>query len=225
MTWSLRRGVRAASPRSEGPPSGAAAETAAPLPQHSLGLPALLEHLPAEGRPAVLDLGPAVGANVDFFLELGCRVHVADLYDSLPAREPSWSDPEGDGAVLPRGLLPRGPACFDLVLAWDLLNYLTPPQMRAVAQALEPCSRRGTVVFALVATLRQMPPRPLRYRIVGRDRLLYEDGPAEAPRAAEATRACPRYHQPDLERALPGFGVATSYLLRTGVQEYLFAHR
>jgi hypothetical protein len=195
-----------------------------PLPQHSLGLPALLDSLPTEGRPAILDLGPAVGVNIDFWSDLGCRVHVADLHDSLHPSAPSWSEPEGDTALLPAGLLPAAPA-FDLVLAWDLLNYLTPPQMRAVARGLAACTRHGTMLFALIGTLRQMPPRPLRYRIVGRDRLLYEDGPAGAPRVAEATRPCPRYRQPDLERGLPLFSVATSYLLRTGVQEYLFARR
>jgi hypothetical protein len=195
-----------------------------PLPQHSLGLPALLDGLPADARPAILDLGPAVGVNIDFWSGLGCRLHVADLQDSLHAATPSWSEPEGDTALLPAGILPVS-STFDLVLAWDLLNYLTLPQMRAVARGLAPCTRRGTMLFALIGTLRQMPPRPLRYRIAGRDRLLYEDGPAVAPRAAEATRPCPRYRQPDLERGLPLFAVATSYLLRTGVQEYIFARR
>jgi hypothetical protein len=104
---------------------------------------------------------------------------------------------------------------FEAVLAWDLFNYFTPAQLRGVAAALARCCRPGALLFALISIHKQIPPRPLRYRIVGRDRLLYEGD-------AATTRPGPRYHQPELERALPGFRVDTSYLLRHGVQEYLF---
>ncbi|MCB1036832.1 MAG: hypothetical protein KDD47_23605, partial [Acidobacteria bacterium] len=49
----------------------------------SLGLQAWFDQLAPEASPAVLDLGPASGSNLNFFHELGARLHVADLYRSL----------------------------------------------------------------------------------------------------------------------------------------------
>ena len=38
-------------------------------------------------------------------------------------------------------------------------------------------------------------------------------------------RPCPRHKQPDLERSMPGFRIDSSYLLRNGMQEYLWVYK
>ena len=46
---------------------------------------------------------------------------------------------------------------------------------------------------------------------------------ADGPR--EPVRPCPRYGQSDLRSMMPGFAVRRSVLLRSGLQEFLFARR
>jgi hypothetical protein len=184
----------------------------------SLALQALLPQLGRGGERRVLDLGPAVGANVSFFAKRTCTLFIADLHHTLFPASPLLSRRQQrsfDATLL--GELPdRGP--FDLVLAWDLLNYLTHDEISALGDRLSELSAPGAVLFALIATRKQMPNRPMTFSILGPDQLEYELDNS-------VTRSAPQYKEPDLSRAMPAFTVESTYLLRNGMQEYLFAHR
>ena len=71
-------------------------------------------------------------------------------------------------------------------------------------------------MLVFVSTRRTIPATPLRYRIVDRENVAHE-GPREP------SRPCPRYGQHDLRRMMPAFSVRRSFLLRTGIQEFLLA--
>jgi len=193
----------------------APAEPAPPAGHHSLALKPFLDALRSEARPSVLDLGAPVGSNLEFLSELGCRVRIADLYRSLSAESVESRRPEASRALFER-LLPVGAdERFDAVLAWDVFDYLRPDQLAALMARLAPGCRSRALVLALVSTRRQIPAAPLRYRILDRENLAWEG-------ALEPMRSCPRYSQPDFARAMPGFSVLRSFLLRNGIQEYLF---
>jgi hypothetical protein len=164
----------------------------------------------------VLDLGPPVAANVRFLSALSCRVRIADLHRSL-SREPVESRrPEAVGTLLER-LLPLDPGeRFDALLAWDVFDYLRPDQVSALMARLGPACRPEALVLVLASTRREIPMAPLRHRILDRENLASE-GPHE-PR-----RPGPRHTPSDLGRMMAGFSLRRSLLLRSGVQEYLFA--
>lgn len=198
------------------PPPG---EPATALEIHrSLALGTLLAELAPESRLRVLDLGPAVGDNVSFLSErFRCKLQVADLYRSAVAAGSRWSDPEADPLALLRELLPLSDE-LDLVLAWDVLNYLTRPQIRALASHLATACPPGARLLAMIATGAEMPRGPLTYVFQGDDRLLYRGG--DGP-----TRPAPRYRPAEVDELTPGFAVDRSFLLRHGVQEYLLVRR
>jgi hypothetical protein len=196
--------------------SRAPAEAASPAGLHSQALKALLGGLRAGSRPSVLDLGPPLAANIHFLSALPCRVRIADLHRSLSAEPVEGRRPEAVGLLLER-LLPLGPGeRFDAVLAWDVFDYMRPDQVSALMGHLAPACHPDTQVLVLASTERQIPATPLRYRILGPENLA-----CEGPR--EPTSACPRYTQRDLGRMMPGCAVRRSVLLRSGLQEYLFA--
>jgi hypothetical protein len=189
-------------------------EGARPPGLRSQALKALLGGLASGARHAVLDLGPALAANVRFLSALSCRVRVADLHRSLCV-ESVESRPEAVGALLER-LLPLAPGeRFCALLAWDVFDYLRPDQVSALMSHLAPACPPQTPVLVLASTGRTIPATPLRYRILDAENLSC-DGPQEP------TRAGPRYTQPDLGRMMAGFSVRRSVLLRSGLQEYLF---
>jgi hypothetical protein len=189
----------------------------APVAGHrSLALKELLAVLRAGARHSVLDLGPSVAANIRLLAGLSCRVRIADLVGSMAAESVESRRPEAMPALLER-ILPFAPdERFDAVFAWDVFDYMRPDQVSCLADRLAPACRPDTPVLVFVSTRRTIPATPLRYRIVDRENVAHE-GPFEP------TRPCPRYGQHDLRRMLPAFMVRRSFLLRTGIQEFLLA--
>lgn len=175
--------------------------------QRSLALPKLVE--PLEGASSrgfsVLDLGPASPSNLEFFLGRGARLTVADF---TPSRSEALSD-----------LLRGDPgARFDLVLAWDFLNYLQRDKLSALLRSLEPYFRPGTTIHALIATAREMSAAPRRYRIEDAATLVCEG-------SKDRVVPSPRYVEQDLVKCMPGLVVEHRFQLRNGMVEYLFSYR
>lgn len=219
----------------------------APESHRSLGLASLIEAFGGRPRLQVLDLGPAVGGNVEFLARFGCKLYIQDLYPALvplqaatvslsapgtatvatidraavrEARE-TWDAPdprEEPGLVGRFEELLRFPddTLFDAVLIWDLVNYLERREVAALARQLARFCRPGALLLALVSILKQIPAEPIRFRILDQDHLAYE------PRTA-ALRPCPRYAPAELNELLRGFRLDRSFLMRHGIQEFLFA--
>ncbi len=225
MKWFRRRG---------GP--AAADEEAATRPPHSHPSPTLSELLrtaPFTGREPsrrlhVIDLGPALGENISFLAEsFPCSVEVVDLFASLPALP--GTDPEGTiSRALPAD---GGPA--DLVLAWDVLNYLSKEQFRAAGRRLAQRCRPGATLFAMIVTAPDMPYRPGSY-VLRPAKAEGGRGGTGAGQPAESSlelyyrhegdagrRAAPRFRPAEVDAMLPGFSVRRSVLLRHGIQEFL----
>ncbi len=166
---------------------------------------------------AILDLGQALDVNVNFWCQHPCRLYIEDFYrgycESLAER------PEGaDDLVLPEPLPLDIGVRFDIILVWDLLNYLSLDEIEALIRRLLPNSRPGTFLFALISTQAQIPEEPNLFRIMDRERMIYE------PRT-QKVRPSPRYHPKDLARLLAPFEISSSFLLRNGIQEYVFVYK
>jgi hypothetical protein len=194
------------------PPDGPAAqlgreEHAAP------GLRHALEQLPRPGA-SVLDLGPALAANVAFFEALGARLRIADLDASLEEVELLAAPPATWAARLPE-LLPFAEGeTFDLVLAWDLPNYLGRERWPAVARHIIARLARSGAFHLLVRVGADMPARPCRYRILERGTI------SEEPLTATRIPA-PRTPHAEVEKLHPGLVAPRSHLGKHGVQEYV----
>jgi hypothetical protein len=191
-------------------PHGAAPPTG----HRSLALGEFLAALRPGSR--VLDLGPSVSANVKLLSGLSCRLRIADLVRSLARESVESRRPEAMGTLLEK-LLPFAPdERFDALLAWDVFDYLRPDQVASLMARLTPACPPEALALVLVSTQRTIPAAPLRYRILDREHL-------SADGAREPTRASPRHGQAELQRLMPGFSVRRAFLLRSGVQEFLFA--
>lgn len=177
----------------------------------SPGLSLIIAHLKSERKQHVLDLGSATTPTVGFLSELQCKLYVEQLASSLEEIDTAGEDASAIINRLPyyaRGLL------FDVVLAWDLLNYLKPPTLVALIGRLLPFCKQGTLLFALISTGKRIPSVPVRFKIVGEDRLRYD-------LSVDRLRDGPRYSTPTLLKMLPGFKVVRSYLLQNNLQEYV----
>lgn len=225
MKWFRRRGGPAVADQEPA--------TRAPHSHPSPALSELLRTTPFSGREPsrrlhVIDLGPALGENISFLAEsFPCSVEVVDLFASLPAM--AGTDPEGS---ISRALPVDGEPA-DLVLAWDVLNYLSKEQFRAAGRRLAQRCRPGATLFAMIVTAPVMHHRPGSYALQwakaegGRGgtgagqplessiELLYRH------EGNDGRRAAPRYRAAEVDAMLPGFSVRRSMLLRHGIQEFL----
>lgn len=167
-------------------------------------------------RLVVLDLGPPSGSTVAFFNGFRCRLGIAGVTSALPGL-----DAEADAARRRRYLQKLLPAetfgGTDLVLCWDLLNYLRPPTISAFMEHVGSLMPPGAVLHALVAYGAASLPEPPQRLVLRPDGWVSRAG-AGSP----GTRPAPRYATGELQRLMPGFRVDRVMLLRNGTQEYLF---
>jgi hypothetical protein len=171
-----------------------------------------LDRLASKSDPQVLDLGPASTANVELLASVPARLHVADLVGALRS-----GAHRGLGANWEEWLPPD--QHFDLIFTWDLLNYLTPQAIAHLSEALSRRCRNGTQLLAWISIRDPLLSGPGRFEWVSR-REARRVSDVEGQRTAGLPS--PRYREPQLLRWLDGFKVQRAFLLRHGVQEYLF---
>ncbi len=157
-----------------------------------------------------------MGANVDAFAHIHCSLYIEDLHRVLSGYPPRSED---EGQFSPEAfeqlIATRTKAPFDLILAWDLLNYLEAATVKAIMSRVVRRCRPGTLLFALTFMGREIPSQPGVCRIVGGTRLRIDPGSAQS-------MANPRPSPTTLERMMAGFRLQHSFLSQVGVQEYLF---
>lgn len=133
------------------------------LMQHrSLGLATVVKELLSEGCN-ILDLGPLCSGTTESFLRLGCTCYVEDLIEYL---ESLSSD--GQDAIQKLGdhLLPKPESLkFDVVLCWDLLNFLRLDTIAFLMEKLSPHFKSGTVLHAM-RYVGPQPARPKRFKLL-----------------------------------------------------------
>ncbi|MEM7050405.1 MAG: hypothetical protein AAF604_12140 [Acidobacteriota bacterium] len=172
-------------------------------PSPALGL--VFAELENAERLSILDLGPAMGENLDYFSQrFPCRLQVADLYRSLHGE-----DPVGQFRRLID--LQEPP---DLVLAWDLPSYLPRETTRSLFRHLAEQSAAGTRVFTMIASHAQMPLEPGSFVLRGEADLEYRY-------PSTKTRPTQRLPPAELANLAPQYRVDRSFLLRHGFQEYV----
>ncbi|MEZ5565171.1 MAG: hypothetical protein R3F24_06470 [Gammaproteobacteria bacterium] len=181
----------------------------------------LVESLNTERRSVVLDLGPVRSETVALLTPFRCRLEIADLADSLAGLESTEGlEAPPDSALLRERadalLPPRNREPVDIVLCWDLLNYLQRPALTALMDSVAERMRPGALAHALIVYSDiRMPTRPNQYSPHG-------DGQLAEVATTSDQRNAPRYSPEDLRLCLRSFRSDGATLLKNGMQEFLF---
>ncbi len=187
-----------------------------PVVYSSLGLQALCQRIEPVGVCDILELGPARTVNVKFWSRYNPSIYVADLRSSLPLPPPP---PSEDSEIVDpdwnRMLGLPAHRTYDVVLAWDLFNYLELPAVASLIKYIKRFCRQGTILFTLIFDQKQMPEKIALYDIADESHLRYEY-------MTSGMQACPRHHPHALESVMSRFKATDSFRLRNGVIEYLF---
>jgi len=183
----------------------------------SPGLEEALRGTPDDGSCKVLDLGPSVADNVEFVSSFAPYQQIIDVV----GRDPSASDVElsGFGRISAlQDLFDRHRRSFNLVLMWDVLNYLPMDRAEKLLQSVAELCLPGARLHAIVFATDTMAAMPNRYRIVDSARLAYEVATTEQ-------RGAPALPPAAVEKLLQGFRVEHSFVLQHGVHEYVASRK
>jgi SAM-dependent methyltransferase len=162
-----------------GSSSGSPAETpqvSQKLARRSSGLGELARLWDSETPLCVLDLGSTSATNITFFTERAHRIYSEDLL--VASTEPSLvtKDEQGNVVLDSRKFLAENlqyPAAhFDVVLCWNLADYLDETLVRPVMGRLWSVLKPGGMLLAFFHTKDAGPDSPCyRFHIVGKDTL------------------------------------------------------
>jgi hypothetical protein len=162
----------------------------------------------------ILDLGPSVAGNFEFYTDFASRVRFVDLFGH--DRHIDVAQSMGFKARVHdlEEITAKHAGTFDVGLAWDVFNYVPEDQARMVVQALARLCRPGASLLAIIVEADTMPARPSTYRIINEESLAYQLEGTEI-------RGGPQLPPAAVERLLAGFAVEHTFVLRHGVREYV----
>jgi hypothetical protein len=179
-----------------------------------------LAGLNARPQAVILDLGPVVGSNVNFFGEqLGCKIFVEDLSkdidrhvreDTLPELAPHFSRrfPQEDGSI-------------DGILCWDVFDYLDRPAAQALATQLTRILRPDGVLLAFFRTTEppagSKPEKPTYTRHIVVDPANVQHRPYAGARGKQKP-----LQNRDIQRMFEPLRITEQFLLKTNMREVLF---
>ena len=180
-------------------------------------LPKFLASLSTREQPQLLDLGPVVGSNVNFFgEELGCKILVEDVSSDIDrhAREERMADL----AAFFAARFPQASQSIDGILCWDLFDYLDKGSAQALATQLTRLLKPDGVLLAFFSNAEPPPGGRTGYTrhvVVDRNTLQHRTYPgARAKQRPFVNR--------DIQRMFEPLRVTEQFLLKTNAREVLF---
>jgi SAM-dependent methyltransferase len=186
-------------------------------PYPTKALARFLASLSAQQQPRLLDLGPVVGPNVNFFGEqLGCKIFVEDLSKDIDRHVRDGRIDDLPALFTRR--FPQAAGSIDGILCWDLIDYLDKPAAQALVAQLARILRPDGVLLAMFSTAQPQPGAPPTYtrHIVVDQATLHH-----RPYAASRGKQRPLLNR-DIQRMFEPLRIAEQFLLKTNMREVLF---
>ena len=217
--------------------SGAARTQSSRLTRRSSGLGELTRTFASEEPLCVLDLGSTSPTNIRYMTERGHKIYSEDLLDA--STDPGLAIKDESGAMTldsKRFLtdnLVYPAAHFDVVLCWNLADYLDETLVKPVMGRLWSVLKPGGMLLAFFHTKEAGPDAPCyRYHIVGSDllemqrieaRRAVRKGPTGAVHTAVGMgfRLQRVFNNRHIENLFRDFGSIKFFLARDNVREVL----
>ncbi len=208
----------------------ATAAQRAKLTRRSSSLAQLIKSLDSEEEAlCILDLGSTSPANIRYCTERGHKIYSDDLLISSTDPTLAIKDEAGKPALdskrfLEENLVYPG-AQFDIVLCWNLADYLDESLVKPVVGRLWSLLKPGGMLLAFFHTQEAGPDAPCyRYHIVGGDVLemqLISRGDAKKGGPASKFRLQRVFNNRNIENLFRDFASIKFFLARDNVREVL----
>ncbi|MEH6592069.1 MAG: hypothetical protein V7746_17535 [Halioglobus sp.] len=141
-----------------------------PVTQPSKLLSDLFAPFDPEQRLTVLNIGAALPETVDFFAHFRCKLFFADVFSELPIVIDEASETSLDEYFCQILNLPEQ-ARVDVLLFWDVFNYLDKRSVTTLMKVLRPHLHAGSRGHGFAVHNRNSPQGDQQYGIAARDLL------------------------------------------------------
>jgi Methyltransferase domain len=173
-----------------------------------------LASLAQRENPVLLDLGPVVGSNVNFFGEqLGCKIFVEDIYADID-RHVQGGREEALAEFLSKRFVQQDKA-FDGILCWDVMDYLDKSAAQILSRQLFRLVKDEGTLLCFFGMVVAPEPRYTKYIIVDEVNLKHRSYPSRKARNRVMTNR-------DITIMFENFRVVESFLLQNNIREILF---
>ena len=169
-----------------------------------------------EGKHYILDLGPPTGGTVSFFSQFSSCLTCWDISEQLGNTGFSSIQDESDTSFARLASLFDIPAkhAFDLVLSWELFNYIDVPALEQLVPLLAAMIRKGGVIHGISSAGKILPPVPSAYEILSASSLYRQS-------VSEQGLLSGQLYQNRIQKIFSGFRLNRTILLRNGLYEYV----
>jgi predicted SAM-dependent methyltransferase len=196
---------------------GVSAQTDEPV-VGSKAFPKFLSALNSRPSPVLLDFGPVIGTNVEFFGDrLGCKLFIEDIIGDIDRHTRA-----GTLDALPKAFETRfrhADASVDGILCWDVFDFLDKHAAPALARQVIRMLRPGGAVLALFTVANKQEHASFtKYEIVDEANLRHRQhaGVGGVKKVLQNR---------DIIRMFEGLAVSDSFLLKSNTREMLLRRR
>ncbi len=207
------------------------------LTRRSSGLGEVSRTLQSSQPICVLDIGSTSAANIRYLTELGHKIYSEDLLEASTDLSLITKDEQGKPILDSKRFLADNlvyPAAqFDIVLCWNLADYMDESLVKPVVARLWSTIKPGGMLLAFFHTREAGPDAPCyRYHIVGNDTLEMQHvearkdmrkGPTGAIHTAieKSFRLQRVFNNRHIETLFRDFGSIKFFLTRDNIREVL----
>ncbi len=177
----------------------------------------LLDKFNEETYYEILDVNPANQFQLDYFSRVHCKLFLPGCGQQLLAMNLDEYDTKtkiNRALVKNLQLYKNKKASLNLIMLWDLPNYLDPRLLNELNQFLLPHSTNDVILHIYIQTRENMPELPGQYTFQGDNKISVENNSVK-------TIPCPMYYKEALQKILSPFVVQKGVLLSNGLQEYI----
>ncbi len=174
---------------------------------------------PPDRELRVLDLGGVCQTTIDFFSAYQCHILATGLCDDFQVNKGlDKHSLQQLQKLIQQDIKRQHDRHYDLILCWDLFNYLDNKQLPMLVECLLPVLDGICRCHAFIYTTANRPVQPGSFQILSQDQMLVSSGDAEQHYNDTVT-------QTTLEKYLPNFKTLRTVLMRNGTQELSFMAR
>lgn len=170
---------------------------------------AIYNEIKTSDRNRVLDLGPMSGGCFQLLSKLSCKIQVEDLSGAI--RDHIFMKTDAQELDVSKYMAQYEPTDkFDVILAWDIINFLSLDAIKSLFDKLKPHCKPNTLVHMLRYVESKIPSTPRKFLV--KDKYLLEMSDTEL-----IDKTLPNYSTVQLLSSMDGYFMQETLMGQMGM--------
>ena len=181
------------------------------LTHRSPSLTTIYNELKSSTQNRVLDFGSSSAASFNFFTQLSCKIHFESLDDFVAQHDEKWNAETLIPKLEKYLSVFKDDEKFDIILVWDIFNYLDLPTIRWFMNRIQTYCHESTLLHTVRHTGSKRPATPWNFQIA--DKYLVKISKSNDTWVENDHR----YNTSELLKHMPQFFIENTYVNHSGM--------